>query len=289
MAGDASDAPGPNKGFKKSTKGAKANKKRVASSKATRGEGNRNNNPRAFKAFQGPGGVRAAARTLEQREKKQHAPAVDRSAEVTYPAPHVVAVVGPPQCGKSTLIKSLVKHYTKQSISGDIKGPITVVTGKARRLTFIECPNDLHAMCDVAKIADLVLLLVDGSFGFEMEVFEFLNICQVRMGSAIGLHGCRTGAARGSAQPAAIAKDARWWAQPSAQYSLERWSAGAAWTSGAAWEMAAFAPCTRDMLIPPPPPPLPPSCPSVAPAAAAPSPCSDLPCRCTASRASWAC
>lgn len=28
--------------------------------------------------------------------------------------------------------------------------------------------------------ADLVLLLVDGSFGFEMETFEFLNMAQVR-------------------------------------------------------------------------------------------------------------
>lgn len=34
-------------------------------------------------------------------------------------------------------------------------------------------------MIDVAKIADLVFLLIDGSFGFEMEIFEFLNICQV--------------------------------------------------------------------------------------------------------------
>ncbi len=29
------------------------------------------------------------------------------------------------------------------------------------------------------QVADLVLLLVDASFGFEMEIFEFLNICQV--------------------------------------------------------------------------------------------------------------
>lgn len=33
-------------------------------------------------------------------------------------------------------------------------------------------------MIDVAKIAELVLLLVDANFGFEMETFEFLNICQ---------------------------------------------------------------------------------------------------------------
>jgi hypothetical protein len=40
--------------------------------------------------------------------------------------------------------------------------------GKSRRLTFIEVPNDLGSMIDTAKVADLVLLMIDGSFGFEM-------------------------------------------------------------------------------------------------------------------------
>lgn len=52
--------------------------------------------------------------------------------------------------------------------------------GKHRRLQFIECENDLNAMIDAAKFADLVLLLIDGGYGFEMETFEFLNILQVR-------------------------------------------------------------------------------------------------------------
>ena len=39
----------------------------------------------------------------------------------------------------------------------------------------------MNSMLDVAKAADLVLLLVDASFGFEMETFEFLNILQVRV------------------------------------------------------------------------------------------------------------
>ena len=41
----------------------------------------------------------------------------------------MVAVCGPPQVGKSTLIRSLIKHYTRQNLT-EIKGPITVVTGK---------------------------------------------------------------------------------------------------------------------------------------------------------------
>lgn len=36
----------------------------------------------------------------------------------------------------------------------------------------------MNSMIDVAKIADLILLLIDASFGLEMETFEFLNILQ---------------------------------------------------------------------------------------------------------------
>lgn len=43
-----------------------------------------------------------------------------------------------------------------------------IVLGKQRRLQFVECPNDINGMIDAAKFADLALLLVDGSYGFEM-------------------------------------------------------------------------------------------------------------------------
>ena len=36
----------------------------------------------------------------------------------------------------------------------------------------MECNNDLNSMIDIGKVADLVLLLVDGSFGFEMVCFS---------------------------------------------------------------------------------------------------------------------
>jgi ribosome biogenesis protein BMS1 len=65
----------------------------------------------------------------------------------------------------------MTKHYTHQAVS-DLKGPLTIVSGKKRRITFIEVPSkDLTAMVDVAKVADLVLMVVDASFGFEMVHF----------------------------------------------------------------------------------------------------------------------
>lgn len=61
--------------------------------------------------------------------------------------------------------------------------------GKKRRITFVECPLDLNGMMDAAKYADLVLLLIDASFGFEMETFEFLNLLQVRGARGHALEG----------------------------------------------------------------------------------------------------
>jgi ribosome biogenesis protein BMS1 len=51
--------------------------------------------------------------------------------------------------------------------------------GKKKRFTFIECPQDIYSMTDLSKVADLVLLLIDASYGFEMETFEFLNQLQI--------------------------------------------------------------------------------------------------------------
>jgi ribosome biogenesis protein BMS1 len=108
------------------------------------------------------------------REKRLHVPLVDRLPEEAPPL--VVGVVGPPGVGKTTLIKSLVRRYTKQTVS-DPRGPITVVTGKRRRLTFVECPSDsLASSIDLAKVVDIVLLMIDGNFGFEMETMEFLSV-----------------------------------------------------------------------------------------------------------------
>ncbi|BGO96776.1 GTP binding protein [Rhodotorula toruloides ATCC 204091] len=147
-------------------------------------------NPKAFTSASFRRAEKQARRNVEKDQTRLHVPAVDRTfngtagqggkdVEQEVP-PVIVAVMGPSGVGKTTLIRSLVRRYTKNTMV-DIKGPVTVVSGKNRRLTFIEVPNDLGAMIDVAKVADLVLLMIDGSFGFEMETFEAL--------SALNSHG----------------------------------------------------------------------------------------------------
>lgn len=50
----------------------------------------------------------------------------------------------------------------------EIRGPITIVTGKSRRVTFVEVPNDISAMIDIAKVADLVAFCFSQNFMFCM-------------------------------------------------------------------------------------------------------------------------
>ncbi|KFW87245.1 Ribosome biogenesis protein BMS1, partial [Phalacrocorax carbo] len=139
-------------------------------------ENARKRNPKAFTVQSAVRMARTFHRTQDLKTKKHHIPVVDRTP--LEPPPVVVVVVGPPKVGKSTLIKCLIKNFTRQKLV-EIRGPVTIVSGKKRRLTIIECGCDINTMIDLAKVADLVLMLIDASFGFEMETFEFLNICQV--------------------------------------------------------------------------------------------------------------
>ncbi|VAH90661.1 unnamed protein product [Triticum turgidum subsp. durum] len=164
----------PRKAHRVAKSGAKARKKGKGA--AGDDEGGERKNPKAFAFRSATKAKRLQSRSAEIEQRRLHVPIMDRS--IGEPPPFVVVVQGPPQVGKSLLIKCLVKHYTKQNLS-DVRGPITVVSGKSRRVQFLECPSDINGMIDAAKIADLALLLIDGSYGFEMDTFEFLNIMQV--------------------------------------------------------------------------------------------------------------
>ncbi|ODN84558.1 hypothetical protein L202_00485 [Cryptococcus amylolentus CBS 6039] len=180
----------PHKAHHASSSGTKHAKKDAA--KGIDRSGGNSYNPKAFTNSSFRAAEKSARRTAEKDQRRLHVPLVNRNPDerkVTNekgkgmdegslpPPPIVVGIVGPPGVGKTTLMRSLVRRFTKHNLSQP-QGPVTVVSGKTRRITFVECGNDLNSMIDLGKVVDLVLLMIDGSFGFEMETFEFLNILQ---------------------------------------------------------------------------------------------------------------
>lgn len=133
-------------------------------------------NTKAFNVSNVVSAKKNMQRNLDKAQQKEVVPLINR--EESAPPPSLIVVMGPKGVGKTTLIRSMVKIYTGQNMT-DCAGPITVVAGSKKRLTFFECPLDLYSMTDLAKVADLVLLMIDGSYGLEMETFEYLNMLQL--------------------------------------------------------------------------------------------------------------
>lgn len=178
------------KPHRRSKAGPKAEKRKQKVTQPQTPASARERNPKAFTPASFRNAAKAQQRQQDHAQRKLHVPITDRAGaltDVVFP-PTVVAVVGPSGVGKSTLIRSLVKRYTKQSLGESIRGPVTVVAGRKQRLTFLECSSDLCTMIDVAKVADMVLLLIDVRKGFTMETFEFLNLLQTHgMPRVIGI------------------------------------------------------------------------------------------------------
>ena len=115
------DDDGSKKVHRARQSGPKAEKK-----KGGKHQPDKNRNPKAF-AIQSVNKVaKQVHRSLDKETNKHHVPLVDRTA--IEPPPVIVAVVGPPKVGKTTLINNLIKNYTREKIS-DVRGPVTIVSG----------------------------------------------------------------------------------------------------------------------------------------------------------------
>ena len=106
---------------------------RTKSTKNGKREQQPGNNPRAFIFKSSAKAKKARTVAAEKQQRKLRAPIVDR--QVQEPPPFVVLVQGPPKCGKSTVIRSLVKYYTRYTLS-EVKGPVTVVSARRGEYSF---------------------------------------------------------------------------------------------------------------------------------------------------------
>ena len=110
---------------------------------------------------------------MQEEQQTFRVESPEEAEEDNLEPPFIITVQGSAESGKTTVIQSLVHQFVKQKIH-NVRGTITLRTNKNQRITFLECPTQLSAMVDIAKITDLALLVIDASIGFEMETFEFL-------------------------------------------------------------------------------------------------------------------
>ncbi|KMZ95556.1 ribosome biogenesis protein BMS1 [Plasmodium vivax Mauritania I] len=165
------------KHHKKKKVGKKAKRKKISKGGGA-GRGAKNNEAKKYhKAFAFSGGIRSAHRRkqhlFELEEKKLRAP--KNFKECSKSSPLIVAIQGPKGVGKTTLLKSLIKHYVGVTIN-EVRGPVSIITKAMKRYTFIDVNDDILSMIDAAKVADLCLLVIDGSYGLELETLEFVSI-----------------------------------------------------------------------------------------------------------------
>ncbi|KAI3872444.1 hypothetical protein MKW92_043116 [Papaver armeniacum] len=125
-----------------------------------------------------------SAAGLQSEEQKDTSASIDfRVEEEEERPPYVIVVQGPRKVGKSTLIRSLADHYADGNPKLDLvcgRDSVTIITGKRRRIQFLECPNNVNGMRNAAKYADAVILLMNAHVGFEMETFEFVNVLRLQ-------------------------------------------------------------------------------------------------------------
>lgn len=88
-------------------------------------------------------------RAQDVKSKKHHIPVINRTP-VALP-PIVVAIVGPPKVGKSTLMQGIIKHYTKQRIANiNVSCLNGFLTTNINVYQFTSSVNLLLGPCDIS-------------------------------------------------------------------------------------------------------------------------------------------
>ena len=86
----------------------------------------------------------------------------------------VISIVGPRKSGKTTFINSLANSIqSEQRLM--VKQYMSLITKNGRKFLFIESTSDTLDLLNLSKISDIVVFMVDGYFGLELETFEFIN------------------------------------------------------------------------------------------------------------------
>ena len=86
-----------------------------------------------------------------------------------------ISIIGPKQTGKTTLMRSIITHYTKRK-QLSVTNMISILSSEGERIFFIENIADTFSFVHSLNFSELVILLIDGFFGVELETFETITL-----------------------------------------------------------------------------------------------------------------
>jgi len=87
--------------------------------------------------------------------------------------PQFIAIIGPPNCGKSLIKGRLLKHWTKEDVDTE---KIVTLKAKTKRISLYEGNNSIEDMIDTIKVADVLIMPININVGLEKETLEAINM-----------------------------------------------------------------------------------------------------------------
>ena len=98
---------------------------------------------------------------------------VDRKDKLTFPK--IISIIGPKKSGKTTLIRTIGYFFNKNHFKYK-KGPFLIFNKNNEDFILIESPLDILSLSNLTKISDIIILVIDGFFGLELETFETISL-----------------------------------------------------------------------------------------------------------------
>ena len=87
----------------------------------------------------------------------------------------LISFIGPRQSGKTTLIKSIVEHFT--NIDKWPNSNLTSISSSNEEIVILaENISDAFSALNFLKFSDIIVSVVNGFFGLELETFETTTV-----------------------------------------------------------------------------------------------------------------
>jgi ribosome biogenesis protein BMS1 len=98
---------------------------------------------------------------------------IDKKDKLTFPK--IISIIGPKKSGKSTLIKT-IGYYFNKNLFKYKKGPFLIFNKNKEDFILLESPLDMLSISNLTKVSDIIILVIDGFFGLELETFETIAL-----------------------------------------------------------------------------------------------------------------